>query len=62
MNREIQTLHNHCIEQIKIAVANEQIHHAQQSGECWDTGKKLAYGDIARRLVGMGARLKENKQ
>lgn len=54
---KIQKLYNYCIEQVEEATAKERIDHAQGNMGSWETGKQLAYADIARRLVNMGARL-----
>jgi len=55
----VQDLFNYTIEQIEEAVAQEQIDKAYGQGSSWETGRKLAYADIARRLVTMGAKAKK---
>ena len=57
----IQKLYDHCIEQIEIATARRRIEKAACETNSWETGKILAYKDAARRLVDMGARVK-NKE
>ncbi len=57
----IQELYDHCLEQIEIAVARRRIEQAASESGNWETGKRLAYQDIARRLVDMGARAKDKR-
>ncbi len=57
MNKQrLQELYNHTITEIGKATANEQIEEAAGNMMTWYTGKRLAYADVARRLVDLGCR------
>lgn len=55
---EPQKLYNYVVEQVEIAATCQQTEEAVARMMGVDAGKKLAYMDIARRLVNMGCRAK----
>jgi len=55
MKNDIQKMYDHCIQQIKEATALEKISNAGGKPAGEEVGKRLAYSDIARRLVSAGA-------
>ena len=57
MKDDIQRMYDSCIGEVEKATAKERVDKAASYHGNWNTGKKLAYADIARRLVDMGAKL-----
>ena len=54
--KRVQELYNYIIERIQIATANDQINKAKGEYLSDETGRMLAYSDVARRLVDIGCR------
>ncbi len=58
MDEKIQELYKYVIGAIEVATEKERIQKAAGSNGEWHIGEKIAYSDVARRLVNMGCRLK----